>query len=392
MTEYQSGRHFLQIPGPSNVPDRILRAMDRAVLDHRGPEFAELASKALQGMRSIFRTEHHVVMFPASGTGAWEAALMNTLSPGDTVLMAETGQFAALWIELAKRFDLKPDVIAGDWRHGADAETIEARLREDRAGQIKAVCIVHNETSTGCVSDIAAVRAAIDAAQHPALLLVDTISSLGSLEYRMDDWGVDVTITGSQKGLMLPPGLSFNAISPRAVAAMESAKLPRSYWNWKEHLKAIDTGYFPYTPATTLVYGLLEALEMLHEEGLDNVYARHARHGTATRKAVEAWGLEILCADPTAYSDILTGVMMPQGEGADRFRRIVLESFDMSLGAGLGRLADKIFRIGHLGHFNDLMLSGTLVGVEMGLARSGVAYQRGGVQAAIDYLAATHDG
>lgn len=392
MTEFRSGRHFLQIPGPTNVPDRVLRAMDRAVIDHRGPEFGELGKQVLHDVRSIFRTEHNVIMFPASGTGAWEAALVNTLSPGDKVLMAETGQFAALWIQLAKRFDLEPEVIVGDWRHGADAATIEARLRDDRSNHIKAVCVVHNETSTGCVSDIAAVRAAIDAADHPTLLIVDTISSLGSIDFRMDEWGVDVTVAGSQKGLMLPPGLSFNAVSPQALAASESAKLPKSFWSWSEQLAANESGFFPYTPATNLVYGLKEAIAMLHEEGLENVFTRHARHATATRKAVEAWGLEILCADPDAYSNSLTAVLMPQGSSADRFRKIVLESFDMSLGTGLGRLAEKVFRIGHLGYFNDLMLAGTLVGVEMGLARAGVAYQRGGVQAAIDYLAANYRG
>jgi alanine-glyoxylate transaminase/serine-glyoxylate transaminase/serine-pyruvate transaminase len=366
--------------------------MDRAVIDHRGPEFGELGKQVLRDVRSIFRTEHNVIMFPASGTGAWEAALVNTLSPGDKVLMAETGQFAALWIQLAKRFDLEPEVIVGDWRHGADAATIEVRLRDDQSNHIKAVCVVHNETSTGCVSDIAAVRAAIDAADHPALLIVDTISSLGSIDFRMDEWGVDVTVAGSQKGLMLPPGLSFNAVSPQALAASESAKLPKSFWSWSEQLAANESGFFPYTPATNLVYGLKEAIAMLHEEGLENVFTRHARHATATRKAVEAWGLEILCADPDAYSNSLTAVLMPQGSSADRFREIVLESFDMSLGTGLGRLAEKVFRIGHLGYFNDLMLAGTLVGVEMGLARTGVAYQRGGVQAAIDYLAANYRG
>ena len=389
MTKYPSGRHFLQIPGPTNVPDRVLRAMGAPVIDHRGPEFAKLGSQVLNDVRSVFKTEHNVIIFPASGTGAWEAALVNTLSPGDKVLMTETGQFAALWIQLAKRLGLDPEVIVGDWRHGADAATIESRLREDSANSIKAVCVVHNETSTGCVSDIAAVRAAIDAANHPALLIVDTISSLGSIDFRMDEWRVDVTVAGSQKGLMLPPGLSFNAISPQALAASESAALTKSYWNWSEQLAANKTGYFPYTPATNLLYGLKEAITMLHEEGLENVFARHARHALATRKAVAAWGLEILCADPAAYSNALTAVVMPQGASADKFRKIVLESFDMSLGTGLGRLADKVFRIGHLGHFNDLMLAGTLVGVEMGLARAGVAYERGGVQAAIDYMAAS---
>jgi alanine-glyoxylate transaminase/serine-glyoxylate transaminase/serine-pyruvate transaminase len=386
---HPSGRHFLQIPGPTNVPERVLRAMDRAVIDHRGPEFGELGKQLLEALRPIFRTAHDVIMFPSSGTGAWEAALVNTLSPGDSVLMAETGQFASLWIQLARRFDLEPEVIVGDWRHGADPETIEARLRDDESKRIKAVCVVHNETSTGCVSDIAAIRAAMNAAGHPALLMVDTISSLGSIDFRMDEWGVDVTVAGSQKGLMMPPGLSFNGVSPRALAAAESARLPRSYWSWQEQLAANRNGYFPYTPATTLLYGLVEAIAMLNEEGLENVFARHARHASATRKAVEAWGLEMQCVDPGAFSDTLTAVRMPQGASADEFRRIVLESFDMSLGTGLGRLADKVFRIGHLGHFNDLTLAGTLVGVEMGLARAGAAYQRGGVQAAIDYLAAT---
>ena len=363
--------------------------MDRAVIDHRGPAFAELGLDVLRNLRSIFKTEHHVIMFPASGTGAWEAALVNTLSPGDAVLMAETGQFAALWVQLARKFGIEAEVIVGDWRHGADAATIEARLRDDKSGQIKAVCVVHNETSTGCVTDIAAIRAAVDAAQHPALLMVDTISSLASIDFRMDEWGVDVTVAGSQKGLMLPPGLSFNAVSPRALEAAKNARLPRSFWSWNEQLSANENGYFPYTPATTLVYGLREAIAMLHEEGLEQVFARHARHATATRKAVEAWGLEILCADPAAYSNTLTAVVMPQGASADEFRRIVLESFDMSLGTGLGRLADKVFRIGHLGDLNDLTIAGTLVGVEMGLARAGVAYQRGGVQAAIDFLAAS---
>ena len=385
---FRSGRHFLQIPGPTNVPERVLRAMDRAVIDHRSPEFAELGKQVLEALRPIFRTQHDVIVFPSSGTGAWEAALVNLFSPGDKLLMAETGQFAALWVQLARRFGLEPEVIVGDWRHGADATSIEARLREDDAARIRAVCIVHNETSTGCVSDIAAIRAALDAARHPALLIVDTISSLASIDFRMDEWGVDVTVAGSQKGLMLPPGLAFNAISPRALAAAQTAGLPRSYWSWDEQLGANESGFFPYTPATNLLYGLREAIAMLHEEGLDNVFARHARHATATRKAVAAWGLELQCADPKAYSNSLTGVVMPQGVSADKFRRIVLDSFDMSLGTGLGRLADKMFRIGHLGHFNDLMLAGTLVGVEMGLARAGVAYQRGGVQAAIDYLAA----
>ena len=388
--KYASGRHFLQIPGPTNVPDRILRAMDHAVIDHRGPAFGELGLKVLDEIKTIFKTQQNVVIYPSSGSGAWEAALSNTLSPRDKVLMVETGQFAALWVQMAKRLGLDPEVIVSDWRHGADADVIESRLSEDQTHSIKAVCIVHNETSTGCVSDIAAVRAAIDRADHPALLMVDTISSLASIDFRMDEWRVDVTIAGSQKGLMLPPGLAFNGISDKALAASKHAQLPRSYWHWGEQLASNKQGYFPYTPATTLLYGLREAIAMLHEEGLENVFQRHRRHGNATRAAVDAWGLELLCLDPSAYSDTLTAVVMPQGTSADHFRRITLEAFDMSLGTGLGRLADKIFRIGHLGYFNDLMLAGTLVGIEMGLARAGVAYQRGGVQAAIDYLAATH--
>ncbi len=388
--KYASGRHFLQIPGPTNVPDRILRAMDHAVIDHRGPAFGELGLKVLDEIKTIFKTQQNVVIYPSSGSGAWEAALSNTLSPRDKVLMVETGQFAALWVQMAKRLGLDPEVIVSDWRHGADADVIESRLSEDQTHSIKAVCIVHNETSTGCVSDIAAVRAAIDRADHPALLMVDTISSLASIDFRMDEWRVDVTIAGSQKGLMLPPGLAFNGISDKALAASKQAKLPRSYWHWGEQLASNKQGYFPYTPATTLLYGLHEAIAMLHEEGLENVFLRHKRHGNATRAAVDAWGLELVCLDPSAYSDTLTAVVMPQGTSADHFRRVTLEAFDMSLGTGLGRLADKIFRIGHLGYFNDLMLAGTLVGIEMGLARAGVAYQRGGVQAAIDYLAATH--
>jgi len=382
-----TGRHFLQIPGPTNVPDRVLRAIDNPTIDHRGPEFAELGKEVLEGMKAVFQTRHPVVIYPASGTGAWEAALVNTLSAGDRVLMYETGQFASLWQRMAGRLGLDVELIVGDWRHGADPAAIEARLAEDRGHTIKAVCVVHNETSTGAVTRIAEVRHAIDRAGHPALLMVDTISSLASIDYRMDEWGVDVTVGGSQKGLMLPPGLSFNAVGDKALQASKTARLPRSYWNWEEMLAVNPTGFFPYTPATNLLYGLREALRMLHEEGLQNVFARHTKHGEATRRAVRAWGLEVLCANPAEYSGSLTAVMMPAGHDADRVRNIILERFDMSLGTGLGKLKGKIFRIGHLGHFNDLTLAGTLCGVEMGLALADVPVRKGGVQAALDYLA-----
>jgi alanine-glyoxylate transaminase/serine-glyoxylate transaminase/serine-pyruvate transaminase len=383
---HRAGRHFLQIPGPTNVPDAILRAIDRPTMDHRSPEFGELGQRVLEGVRHVFGTRHPVVIFPASGTGAWEAALVNTLSPGDAVLMYETGHFATLWQRMAQRLGLAPEFIAGDWRHGADPEAIGARLAQDREHRIKAVCVVHNETSTGVTSRIDAIRRAIDAAAHPALLMVDTISSLGSIDYRADEWGVDVTVAGSQKGLMLPPGLSFNSISDKARAAAKGAKLPRSYWDWEEMLGANATGYFPYTPATNLLYGLDVAIQMLQEEGLPQVFARHARHAEATRRAVRAWGLEILCADPAEYSNSLTAVTMPDGHDADRLRGVILERFDMSLGQGLGKLKGKVFRIGHLGHFNDLTLLGTLAGVEMGLACAAVPYRAGGVQAAMQYL------
>jgi len=383
---YASGRHFLQIPGPTNVPDRVLRAMAQPTMDHRGPEFGVLGREVLAELKPIFKTRNPVIIYPASGTGAWEAALVNTLSPGDQVLMCETGWFASLWREMAIKLGLQPEIIPTDWRHGADPAAIENRLEQDREHAIKAICVVHNETSTGVVSRIGEVRKAIDRARHPALLLVDTISSLGSVDYRMDEWGVDVTVAGSQKGLMLPPGLSFNAISTRALAVSKSAKLPRSFWGWDEMLAANKTGYFPYTPATNLLYGLREALKMLNDEGLDNVFARHTRHGEATRRAVRAWGLEVLCANPAEYSGSLTAVVMPQGHSADKLRKTILEAFDMSLGTGLGRLADKVFRIGHLGHFNDLTLAGTLCGVEMGLALAGVPHERGGVQAALEFL------
>jgi len=385
-SQRQAGRHFLQIPGPTNVPDRVLRAMDYPTIDHRGPRFAEIGARALDGMKTIFKTGGQVVIYPASGTGAWEAALVNTRSPGDRVLMCETGHFATLWKRLAERLGLVTEFIETDWRTGADEPAIEARLKEDGGREIKAVCVVHNETSTGCTSDIPAVRRAIDAAGHPALLMVDTISSLASIDYRHDAWGVDVTVAGSQKGLMLPPGLSFNAVSEKALAATRGARLPRAYWDWEEMAAPNAAGYFPYTPATNLLYGLVEAVEMLHEEGLDHVFARHARHAAATRAAVEAWGLEVLCASPKHLSGSLTAVMMPEGHSADAFRATVLAHFDMSLGNGLSKLADRVFRIGHLGDFNDLMLMGTLSGVEMGLGLAGVPHRAGGAQAAMRVL------
>ena len=384
-----AGRHFLQIPGPTNVPDRVLRAIDYPTIDHRGPEFAALGKGVLAGMKRVFKTtDGEVVIYPASGTGAWEAALANTLSPGDAVLMCETGHFAALWRKLAARLGLEPEFLPGDWRHGADPEAIEKRLRADAERRVKAVCVVHNETSTGVASRIAELRRAIDAAGHPALFMVDTISSLASIDYRHDEWGVDVTVAGSQKGLMLPPGLSFNCVSPKALAASKSAKLARSYFAWDEMIANGRNGFFPYTPATNLLYGLREALHMLlEEEGLDQVFTRHDRHAEATRRAVRAWGLEVLALDPREYSASLTAVLMPAGHDADRARKIILEAFDLSLGTGLGKLAGKVFRIGHLGDFNDLMLAGTLCGVEMGLALAGVAVKKEGVRAALEYLA-----
>jgi len=387
LDSHPSGRHFLQIPGPTNVPDRVLRAIDRPTIDHRGPEFAKLGLDVLERIRLVFRTRQPVVIYTASGTGAWEAALVNTLSPGDCVLMAETGHFASLWKRLAERLGLVTEFLPGDWRHGADPAAIGARLADDRTHAIKAVCVVHNETSTGAVSPIAAIRRAIDGAGHPALFMVDTISSLASIDYRHDEWGVDVTVGGSQKGLMLPPGLAFNAVSEKARAASRAARLPRSYWGWDEIIEANAKGYWPYTPGTNLLYGLQAALDQLLEEGLANVFARHDRHAEATRRAVRAWGLEILCADPAAYSSSLTAVLMPEGHDADAFRRVVLERFDMSLGTGLSKVAGKVFRIGHLGDFNDLALMGTLAGVEMGLAIAGVPHRKGGAQAALDYLA-----
>lgn len=382
---FRSGRHFLQIPGPSNVPDRILRAIDRPTMDHRGPEFGRLGRRVLTGLRKVFGAET-VIVFPSSGTGAWEAAIVNTLSPGDAVLMYETGQFATLWQGMAARLGLKVEFVPGDWRHGVDPADVETRLRADTAHAIKAVMVVHNETSTGVTTRVPEVRRAIDAAGHPALFMVDTISSLGSMDYRHDDWGVDVTVAGSQKGLMLPPGLGFNAVSAKALAAGKSGGMPRSYWDWAEMLGPNATGYFPYTPATNLLYGLDEAIKMLDEEGLPQVFARHDRFAAATRAAVRAWGLEVLALNPAEYSSVLTTILMPEGHDADALRGVILQHFDMSLGAGLGKLKGRVFRIGHLGDFNDLMLMGTLSGVEMGLALAGVPHRSGGVLAAMTML------
>ncbi|HKD80396.1 MAG TPA: aminotransferase class V-fold PLP-dependent enzyme [Candidatus Angelobacter sp.] len=384
-----TGRHFLQIPGPTNVPDRVLRAMDRPVIDHRGPEFAQLGAEVLEGLKSIFKTLQPVVIYPSSGSGAWEAAIVNTLSPGDRVLMFETGHFSNLWRDIALRHGLIVDYVPGNWRQGAQPSDAERRLAEDTEHAIKAVMVVHNETSTGVASRIAEIRCAMDHASHPALLMVDTISSLASINYCHDEWGVDVTVGGSQKGLMLPPGLSFNAVSEKALAANKNAKMPRYYWDWQEMLKPNRAGFFPYTPATNLLWGLREALMMLHEEGLDNVFRRHDRHAEATRTAVRAWELEVWCEEPKEYSSSLTTVLMPQGHDADKLRTTVLENFDMSLGTGLSKLAGKVFRIGHLGHFNDLMLAGTLSGVEMGLRLANVPHKAGGVTAALNFLAAS---
>jgi alanine-glyoxylate transaminase / serine-glyoxylate transaminase / serine-pyruvate transaminase len=385
----RGGRHFLQIPGPTNVPDRVLRALSRPTIDHRGPEFARLAHAILDGLKSIFQTAGPVVIYPSSGTGAWEAALVNTLSPGDEVLMFETGYFATLWCEMAQKLGLKVDFVPGDWRSGVDSAAVERRLSEDDGHGYKAVAVVHNETSTGVTSSVPDVRAALDQAGHPALLMVDTISSLGSIDYRHDEWRVDVTVGCSQKGLMLPPGLGFNAISEKALAASNSAGLPRSYWSWQAMLAANEAGFFPYTPPTNLLYGLREAIEMLLAEGLEDVFARHRRHGEATRRAVQVWGLEVLCSNPSEFSNSLTAVLLPEGHDSDRLCEVVLERFDMSLGIGLGRLKGKAFRIGHLGDFNDLMLMGTLAGVEAGLGLAGIPFSRGGLDAALDYLRST---
>ncbi len=382
----KSGRHFLQIPGPTNVPDRILRAMSRPTIDHRGPEFSRLAREVFEGLRQVFQTSGPVVIYPSSGTGAWEASLVNTLSPGDRILMFDIGHFATLWRSMAGRLGLQVDSVPGDWRHGVDPEIVESKLAEDRNHSIKAVAVVHNETSTGVTSRVAEVRKRIDRVGHPALLLVDTISSLASIDYRHDEWGVDVTVGCSQKGLMLPPGLGLNAISQKALAASKSARLARSYWDWEPMIRDNTAGFFPYTPATNLLYGLWEALHMLFEEGLENVFARHSRHAEAARLAIRAWGLAVVCLSPAEYSSTVTAVMMPEGYDADALRKVILEKYDLSLGTGLGKLKGKILRIGHLGDFNDLMLAGTLSGVEMGLACAGVPFSRGGVTAALDFL------
>ena len=382
----QRGHHFLNIPGPSPVPERVLRAMNRQVIDHRGPDFQRLGREVLAGCQAVFQTKNPVVIYPGSGTGAWEATIVNTLSPGDRVLMVETGHFASLWKKMADRWGIEVDFVPGDWRSGVDPALVEAKLAEDKAHAIKAVAVVHNETSTGVTSRIAQVRKAIDAANHPALLLVDSISGLASADLRHDEWGVDVTVSCSQKGLMLPPGLGFTAISNKALAASKTNKMPRSYWDWAEMMKPNADGWFPYTPATNLLWGLNEAIAILLEEGLENVFARHQRLAAATRAAVEAWGLEILCRNPNEYSPVLTAVMMPPSHDADAFRKIALEKYDISLGTGLAKLAGKVFRIGHLGECNELMLLGALSGVEMGLAAAGVPHRSGGVQAAMASL------
>jgi alanine-glyoxylate transaminase/serine-glyoxylate transaminase/serine-pyruvate transaminase len=384
--DFQSGRHFLQIPGPTNVPDRVLRAMARPTIDHRGPEFSRLVKEVLEGLKQVFKTTGAVVIYPSSGTGAWEASLVNTLSPGDKILMFETGHFATMWRNVALRLGLEVEFVPGDWRHGIDPAVVEAKLAEDRGRSIKALAIVHNETSTGVASRVAEIRKAIDRVGHPALFMVDTISSLASMDYRHDEWGVDVTVCCSQKGLMLPPGLGLNTISGKALAASKTARLPRSYWDWEAMISTNKSGFFPYTPATNLLYGLRESLHMLQEEGLDKVFARHDRLAEATRRAVRAWNLELLCLNPQEYSSTLTAVLMPAGRDADAFRKLVLEKFNMSLGNGLGKVQGKVFRIGHLGDFNDLMLAGTLSGLEMGFALAGVPFSKGGVLAALDYL------
>jgi len=389
---FSSGRHFLQIPGPTNVPDRVLRAMNRPTIDHRCSEFARLSLEVLEGLKRIFQTSAPVIVYPSSGTGAWEAALVNTLSAGDKILMFETGHFATLWRNLAKDLGLEVDFLPGDWRHGVDAKALEKTLTEDGAHAIKAVGVVHNETSTGVTTRIPEIRKAIDRAGHPALLMVDTISSLASSDYRHEEWGVDVAVGCSQKGLMLPPGLGLNAISEKARQASKSARLKKSFWAWEPVLAANKSGFFPYTPPTNLLYGLQEAIRILEEEELRNVFARHDRHAEATRRAVRAWGLKILCADPEEYSSSLTAVLMPEGHDADDLRGVILENFNMSLGTGLGKVKGKVFRIGHLGDFNDLMLAGTLSGVEMGLALAGIPSSKGGVAEALDYLQSTRKG
>jgi alanine-glyoxylate transaminase / serine-glyoxylate transaminase / serine-pyruvate transaminase len=384
------GRHFLHIPGPSPLPDRVLRAMDTPIIDHRGPEFAKLAKKCLEGVKTIFKTAKPVIIYTATGTGAWEAALVNTLSPGDKVLMVETGQFASLWKIMAEKIGLKTEFITTDWRTGVDPAAVEARLREDKNREIKAVCFLHNETSTGCLSPVAEVRKAIDKANHPALLMVDTISSLASTDYRHDEWGVDVTVGGAQKGLMLPPGMSFNAISDKALAASKTSKLPKSFWSWDDMLTMNKVGFFPYTPATQMLQGLAVSIEMLHEEGLDNVFARHDRLAEATRRAIKTWGLDIICKDPKYYSPTITAVLTPDGVDADAFRALALDTFNISYGSSFGRFQGKMFRIGHLGDINDAMLLGGLAATEMALSLANIPHKKGGVQAAMDYLVSAH--
>ena len=384
---FKPGKHFLQIPGPTNIPDRVLRAMDYPVIDHRGPDFAEIAKRVLDRIKLIFKTDEPVIIFPSSGTGAWEAAIVNTLSEGDKVLMFETGQFSSLWQEQAKRFKLDVDFVPGDWRTGVDPKIVAEKLSKDKDHKIKALFVVHNETSTGVCSRLGEIRKVMDEVKHPALLLVDTISSLASIDFKHKDWKVDVTVCGSQKGLLLPPGLSFNAISSKALEAYKTSNLPKSFWDWKPMLEMNKDGFFPFTPATNLFYGLDEALNMLMEEGLENVLTRHTRHAEATRAAVKEWGLEILCKKPEEYSNSLTAVMVPEGHDADALRKVVLDNYNMALGMGLNKIKGKVFRIGHLGDFNDLMLAGTLAGVEMGLKKSGIPYKAGGIMKALNYLA-----
>ena len=384
--KYMPGKHFLQLPGPSNVPDRILRAMDYPTIDHRGPEFSDLANDCLEGIKTIFKTKSNVIIYPASGTGAWEAALVNTIRENELVLMVETGHFASLWNKMALRLGIRTEFLETDWRRGVVPEKLLDRLQKDTKNEIKAVCVVHNETSTGCASRIEEVRKALNSANHDALLMVDTISGLASMEYKHDEWGVDITVSGSQKGLMLPPGLSFNAISDKALRISKTSGMRRSYWDWEEQIDANKSGSFPYTPATNLLYGLKEAINMLHEEGLDNVFKRHEKHALATRAAVQAWGFENVCKEEKDFSNVLTAVMLPENHNADNLRKIILENFNMSLGAGLSKLAGKVFRIGHLGDFNDLMLMGTLNGLEMGFEMAGIPYQKGGITKATKIL------
>ena len=383
---FKAGRHFLQIPGPTNLPDRVLRAMDRAVIDHRGPEFGEISKGVLEKLKTVFKTSSPVIMYPGSGTGAWESAIVNTLNVGDKVLFFETGEFSIRWYDQAKKLKLDAEIVPGDWRHGIDPKVVAERLAADKDKKIKAVCVLQNETSTGIVNNIAEIRKAIDSVNHPALFMVDVISSLASMDYRHEEWKVDVTVGGSQKGLLLPPGLSFNAISNKAIEASKNAKMPKHYWDWNAMLENNKTGFYPYTPATTLIYGLDEALDMLMEEGLDNVFARHARLAEATRLAVKAWGLEILCKNPDEYSNTLTTVLLPEGHDADNLRKIILDEYDMALGASFNKVKGKVFRIGHLGDLNELMLMGVLSGVEMGLTKAKVPFKAGGIMAALQYL------